>query len=170
MSGCQLGGSSPPPREGIQNWDLGLGQPLDGKKMCLELQEHRQKCELEKGTRRGEMGYKLRPWMGPREDLSPLWSSWGPLPPTPGHTDPSIPVPRAMEPSEMPAVLQCPSDSGPLEEPPVPQGMELIPRRAASRSPTCARCRNHGVTAHLKGHKRLCLFQACECHKCVLIL
>ncbi|XP_049643159.1 doublesex- and mab-3-related transcription factor C2 [Suncus etruscus] len=75
-----------------------------------------------------------------------------------------------MEPSEMPVVLRCPSDSGPLEEPQVPQGMELVPRRAASRSPTCARCRNHGVTAHLKGHKRLCLFQACECHKCVLIL
>lgn len=27
-----------------------------------------------------------------------------------------------------------------------PQGMELIPRRAVSRSPTCARCRNHGVS------------------------
>lgn len=46
-----------------------------------ELQEHRQKCELEKGTSQGEMGYKLRPWMGPREDLSPLWSSWGRTPP-----------------------------------------------------------------------------------------
>ncbi|XP_055992759.1 doublesex- and mab-3-related transcription factor C2 [Sorex fumeus] len=76
-----------------------------------------------------------------------------------------------MEPSEMPAVLHCPSDLGPLGESQAPQGMEFIQaRRATSRSPTCARCRNHGVTAHLKGHKRLCLFQACECHKCVLIL
>nr|KAF6409620.1 DMRT like family C2 [Rousettus aegyptiacus] len=75
-----------------------------------------------------------------------------------------------MEPNEMPAVHHCPSDSATEGEARVPQGMELIPRRAVSRSPTCARCRNHGVTAHLKGHKRLCLFQACECHKCVLIL
>ncbi|XP_032341792.1 doublesex- and mab-3-related transcription factor C2 [Camelus ferus] len=75
-----------------------------------------------------------------------------------------------MEPNEMPAVHHCPSDSATEGETRAPQGMELIPRRAVSRSPTCARCRNHGVTAHLKGHKRLCLFQACECHKCVLIL
>ncbi|XP_039705918.1 doublesex- and mab-3-related transcription factor C2 [Pteropus medius] len=75
-----------------------------------------------------------------------------------------------MEPNEMPAVHHCPSDSATEGEARVPQGLELIPRRAVSRSPTCARCRNHGVTAHLKGHKRLCLFQACECHKCVLIL
>ncbi|XP_003799503.1 doublesex- and mab-3-related transcription factor C2 [Otolemur garnettii] len=75
-----------------------------------------------------------------------------------------------MEPNEMPADHHCPSDSTPVAETRPPQGMELIPRRAISRSPTCARCRNHGVTAHLKGHKRLCLFQACECHKCVLIL
>uniref|UniRef100_A0AAA9SZD4 DMRT like family C2 n=2 Tax=Bos taurus TaxID=9913 RepID=A0AAA9SZD4_BOVIN len=77
---------------------------------------------------------------------------------------------RSMDPSEMPAVHHCPSDSATGGETRAPQGMELIPRRAVSRSPTCARCRNHGVTAHLKGHKRLCLFQACECHKCVLIL
>ncbi|EPY88262.1 hypothetical protein CB1_000185024 [Camelus ferus] len=76
----------------------------------------------------------------------------------------------SMEPNEMPAVHHCPSDSATEGETRAPQGMELIPRRAVSRSPTCARCRNHGVTAHLKGHKRLCLFQACECHKCVLIL
>ncbi|XP_007168115.3 doublesex- and mab-3-related transcription factor C2 [Balaenoptera acutorostrata] len=75
-----------------------------------------------------------------------------------------------MEPSEMPAVHPCPSDSATGGETRAPQGMELIPRRAVSRSPTCARCRGHGITAHLKGHKRLCLFQACECHKCVLIL
>ncbi|XP_037676589.1 doublesex- and mab-3-related transcription factor C2 [Choloepus didactylus] len=75
-----------------------------------------------------------------------------------------------MEPSEMPAVHLCPSDPAPGAEATAPQGTELVPRRAVSRSPTCARCRNHGITAHLKGHKRLCLFQACECHKCVLIL
>ncbi|XP_074153752.1 doublesex- and mab-3-related transcription factor C2 [Sminthopsis crassicaudata] len=39
-----------------------------------------------------------------------------------------------------------------------------------SRAPTCTRCRNHGLTAPLKGHKHLCPFQACECHKCALIL
>ncbi|XP_066228640.1 doublesex- and mab-3-related transcription factor C2 [Saccopteryx leptura] len=72
--------------------------------------------------------------------------------------------------NDMLAVHNCPSDSPTGPGTRVPQGMELIPKRAGSRSPTCARCRNHGVTAHLKGHKRLCLFQACECHKCVLIL
>ncbi|MBZ3875853.1 Doublesex- and mab-3-related transcription factor C2 [Sciurus carolinensis] len=75
-----------------------------------------------------------------------------------------------MEPNETTAAHHCPDDSALGGETRAPQSTELIPRRAVSRSPTCARCRNHGVTAHLKGHKRLCLFQACECHKCVLIL
>ncbi|XP_060042468.1 doublesex- and mab-3-related transcription factor C2 isoform X2 [Erinaceus europaeus] len=86
------------------------------------------------------------------------------------HAHPPTPAPRSMEPSEKPAVHHCPSDSTTGGETTAPQGMELVPKRAVTRSPTCARCRNHGVTAHLKGHKRLCLFQACECHKCVLIL
>ncbi|XP_049559509.1 doublesex- and mab-3-related transcription factor C2 [Orcinus orca] len=77
---------------------------------------------------------------------------------------------RYMEPNEMPAVHHCPSDSATGGETRAPQGGELVPRRVVSRSPTCARCRSHGVTARLKGHKRLCLFQACKCHKCVLVL
>ncbi|KAM9039200.1 doublesex- and mab-3-related transcription factor C2 isoform 5-T6 [Sarcophilus harrisii] len=39
-----------------------------------------------------------------------------------------------------------------------------------SRAPTCTRCRNHGLAAPLKDHKHLCLFRACECQKCALLL
>ncbi|XP_077196963.1 doublesex- and mab-3-related transcription factor C2 isoform X2 [Paroedura picta] len=38
------------------------------------------------------------------------------------------------------------------------------------RSPTCARCRNHGIKVPLKGHKNSCQFQSCQCDKCILIL
>ncbi|KAL7876614.1 hypothetical protein AOLI_G00115770 [Acnodon oligacanthus] len=38
-----------------------------------------------------------------------------------------------------------------------------------ARSPKCARCRNHGFAAELKGHTGKCPFLACACWKCSLI-
>ncbi|XP_026792005.2 doublesex- and mab-3-related transcription factor DM-W [Pangasianodon hypophthalmus] len=47
--------------------------------------------------------------------------------------------------------------------------METVSSQRVSRSPKCARCRNHGFVVVLKGHAGRCRFSQCSCWKCALI-
>ncbi|KAB0340396.1 hypothetical protein FD754_023164 [Muntiacus muntjak] len=69
-----------------------------------------------------------------------------------------------MDRNEMPAMPCCPPDSTTGLETGAPQAIELGPRRSTRR---CARCHNHGITDQIKDQEHLCLFEACECHKCI---
>ncbi|XP_039368454.1 doublesex- and mab-3-related transcription factor C2 isoform X2 [Mauremys reevesii] len=65
-----------------------------------------------------------------------------------------------------PRIQCCPSDSTTDDG----SAQDNCAPPAPARSPTCARCRNHGIRVLLKGHKKGCQFQGCQCDKCILIL
>ncbi|XDA90482.1 hypothetical protein R6Z07F_020080 [Ovis aries] len=69
-----------------------------------------------------------------------------------------------MDPNEMPAMPCYLPDSTTGLETRAPCGIELGPRRSIGR---CARCHNHGIADQIKDEEHRCLFQACECDKCV---
>lgn len=48
-------------------------------------------------------------------------------------------------------------------------GAAALPRPPQSRSPKCAKCRNHGISVKKKGHKRRCKYSHCNCPRCCLI-